>query len=380
MQTPKAIGTNPKILVKARENSGYSIDEAAKKMGTNTKVSKLLDWELGKDVPTFKQLSKLSKIYNYPSAFFFADEVPNEESLPTDYRTMPDRTIENFPEIKREIKKAHERREIAIELIRKLGISLPEFTLKCSINDTPEKVASMIREYLGITIEEQLKWKKDKYTALNNWKSILESKGILIFQFTGISKDEIRGYSINKKPLPVIGINTADGPKTRNFSIFHELAHIISGTSGVCDMKDRDKKIERFCDEVAAKFLVPRSTLLKENLVNGHDDLYWEDYILNALSNRFGVSKEVILITLVTSRRSTWDIYRKIKSSWPKESKQSTKDSTFKIPYHIKVRSWNGNYYTQILIDAYHNNLINRHNLSNYMGDIKLIHIEKMEG
>ena len=379
MQTPKAIGTNPKILVRARENSGYSIYEAAKKMGTNSKVSKLQDWELGKDVPTFKQLSKLSKIYNYPSAFFFADEVPCEESLPTDYRTMPDRTIENFPEIKREIKNAHERREIAIELTRKLDITLPEFTLKCSITDNPEKVASMIREYLGITIDEQLKWKKDRYTALNTWKSILESKGILIFQFTGISKEEIRGYSINKKPLPVIGINTGDSPKTRNFSIFHELAHIISGTSGVCDMKDRDKKIERFCDEVAAEFLVPPSILLKEKLVNGHESLYWEDYILNSLSNRFGVSKEVILITLVTSKRSSWEIYRKIKSTWPTEATNNN-NAPIKIPYHIKVRSWNGNYYTRLLLDAYHNNLINRHNLSSYMGDIKLIHIEKMEG
>ena len=379
MRTPKAIGTNPEILVKARENSGYNVDEVAKKLDKDTKI--LLSWEVGKDVPTFKQLSKLSKIYNFPSAFFFADEVPNEVPIPTDFRTMPNRTIENFPEIKREIKNANEKREIAIELIQRLNAELPEFTLECSINDDPSEVASMIRKYLDVTIEEQLKWKKDKYTALNKWKNILENKGILIFQFTGISPDEIRGYSLTEKPLPVIGINTGELPKTRNFSIFHELAHIISGTSGICDMRDRNKKIERFCDEVAAKFLVPPSNLLNEELVKANDSLYWDYDTLTTLSNRYGVSKEVILISLVKSKRSTWNIYRKIKSNWydeSEESEDSSNNKPYRIPYHVKVLSWNGNYYTQILFDAYHNHLINRHNLSNYMGDIKFEHIEKM--
>jgi len=88
-------------------------------------------------------------------------------------------------------------------------------------------------------------------------------KGVLVFQFTGISHKEIRGYAISNHPLPVIGINTGDKPKSRNFSIFHELTHIILGTGGVCDMNDRNVKIERFCDEVAANFLVPPSALLK---------------------------------------------------------------------------------------------------------------------
>jgi len=274
MRTPKAIGTNHNILHWARKNVGYSVDEVADKMYKETEV--INSWENGDDVPTFKQLSKLSKIYHYPSAFFFAEEVPEDEPLPSDYRTMPDRDIENFPEIKFEIKDAHERREIALELIQRLDIPLPEFDLKCSVDDDPEEVALKIREYLGVTIKKQLKWKKDKYVALNNWKSILESKGILIFQFSCISPEEIRAYAIDQHPLPVIGVNTGDDPKARIFSIFHELAHIITGTGGVCDMSDRDKKIERFCNEVAANFLVHPSVLLEMDQVKDHEGLYWE--------------------------------------------------------------------------------------------------------
>jgi|GEM_PF-4388141 len=88
MRTPKAIGTNHNILQWARKNAGYSVSEVAKKMDKKTEV--ITSWENGEDVPTFKQLSKLSKIYHYPSAFFFAQEVPEDEPLPSDYRTLPD--------------------------------------------------------------------------------------------------------------------------------------------------------------------------------------------------------------------------------------------------------------------------------------------------
>ncbi|AUB57477.1 hypothetical protein BK008_03530 [Methanobacterium sp. MZ-A1] len=374
MRTPKATGTNHNILQWARKNAGYSASEVAKKMDKKTEV--ITSWENGEDVPTFKQLSKLSKIYHYPSAFFFAEEVPEDEPLPSDYRTMPDRNIENFPEIIFEIKDAQERREIALELTQKLDIPLPEFDLECSLDDDPEDIAFKIREYLDVTIEEQLKWKKDKYTALNNWKTILESKGILIFQFTGISPQEIRAYAIDQRPLPVIGINTGDDPRARNFSIFHELAHIITGTSGVCDLNDRHKKIERFCDEVAAKFLVPPSKLLEMDEVRNHEGLYWEDEDLRSLGNKFGVSREVILISLVKLGKSTWNIYKQIKETWASESDE---DGEHKIPYYIKVKSWNGDYYTGLVLQAYHNKLINRLDLSSYMGNIKLEHIAKME-
>jgi hypothetical protein len=40
---------------------------------------------------------------------------------------------------------------------------------------------------------------KNEYTSLNNWKNILEQTGGIVFQFSGIATNEIRGYSINKK-------------------------------------------------------------------------------------------------------------------------------------------------------------------------------------
>jgi len=60
--------------------------------------------------------------------------------------------------------------------ILKWDMRMQDLPLKihCSIDDEVEEVAKNIRNYLGIAIEEQFKWKKDEYTSLNNWKSILE--------------------------------------------------------------------------------------------------------------------------------------------------------------------------------------------------------------
>lgn len=378
MRTPKAIGANPEIIKWARKNAGYDIEEVAQKM--NKTVDKFSLWETGEDVPTFKQLSKLASIYRYPSAFFFSEEVPISKPLPVDYRTIPNRTIDNFPEIKFELESADEKREIAIDLSEKLGLDIPNFDLKCSIQDDPEEVAIKIREYLEIPLEKQFKWKKDDYTALNKWKNILENKGILVFQFSKIDPHEIRGYSINKNPFPVIGINTGDKPKARNFSIFHELAHIVSGTGGVCNMETKDKKIERFCDSVASKFLIPPKSLLNEKIVKLSHSMEWNDEDLNELSRKYSVSKESMLIALVENKKSTWDFYKKTKKEWINQKRMKNYyDKDPHIPYHLKISSWNGKYYMRILFDAYNNNLININNLSRYLGDVKLKHIEKIE-
>jgi Zn-dependent peptidase ImmA (M78 family) len=345
----------------------------------NKDVTDFSLWETGKEVPTFKQLSLLSNFYKYPSAFFFDDEVPESTPLPVDYRTMPDRPIENFPEIKFEVESANEKREIALELSNKLGVTIPDFDLNVSIKDNPEEVAAKIRYYLGIPIEEQFKWKKEDYTSLNNWKSVLEQKGVIVFQFSGIAPTEIRGYSKNKKPLPVIGINTGDNPKARNFSIFHELAHIVSGTDGICNMENRDQKIERFCDSVAANFLIPSNYLLNEDLVRKNKSMIWDSNDLYKLSKKYSVSVESMLIALIDNKKSTWDFYREIKEQWKRQEDIENQKTDNRIPYHKKISSWNGKYYIKLLFDAYNSKLINRNNLSRYLGDVKLKHIEKIE-
>ena len=72
-------GVNGNIIRWAREFYNMTPDEAAKSIGITSE--KLLDWEEGKDYPTYAKLRKLSEVYRKPSAIFFFPEPPHLSPL-----------------------------------------------------------------------------------------------------------------------------------------------------------------------------------------------------------------------------------------------------------------------------------------------------------
>ena len=87
-----------------------------------------------------------------------------------------------------------------------MGENIPEFSIKASINESAQNVANRIITNLKINHRE-VAATLPGYDALNYWKKFLESKGILIFQSTGIPLDVMRGACVAKPKLPVIIIN-----------------------------------------------------------------------------------------------------------------------------------------------------------------------------
>lgn len=59
----KAI-VKPELLVWARNNAGYHVEEVARKL--KLKVERLQSWERGEARPSISQLRKLGKIYKRP--------------------------------------------------------------------------------------------------------------------------------------------------------------------------------------------------------------------------------------------------------------------------------------------------------------------------
>jgi hypothetical protein len=83
-----------------------------------------------------------------------------------------------------EIRRAHDRREVALELVRDLGIEPARFEAMISRADNPERAASSLRAYLGVSPADQRGW-KGPYGPFNSWRSILERHGVLAFQARG---------------------------------------------------------------------------------------------------------------------------------------------------------------------------------------------------
>lgn len=66
------IQINPLVLKSLRENSGYSIEDIARKLQTDPE--KIKEVESGRSSFTLTQIKKLADIYHCPLAAFFADK------------------------------------------------------------------------------------------------------------------------------------------------------------------------------------------------------------------------------------------------------------------------------------------------------------------
>jgi Zn-dependent peptidase ImmA (M78 family) len=96
----------------------------------------------------------------------------------------------------------------------------------------------------------------------------LEAKDILVFQFTGVRPKQMLGFSLSFDQLPVIAVNRKLKANGRVFTLLHELAHLLIGESGVCDLAEdhlgspTDQRTEVFANRLAAAVLLPKSSLV----------------------------------------------------------------------------------------------------------------------
>jgi len=206
-----------------------------------------------------------------------------------------------------------------------MGAKAPLFGLKTSLAEDAEDVGLRIREALRILVEEQVAW-GDKRVAFNEWRAALEAAGLLVFQASGIETREMRGFSLTDRPLPAVVVNVRDAYAGRTFSMFHELAHIMLETGGLCDFEEyrqdtsQEQQIEVFCNRVAAAALVPGDNLLQEELVRrNRGTREWPESDTRHLANRYGVSREALLRRLLTFHRISLPHYRICRQQFQRE-------------------------------------------------------------
>jgi Zn-dependent peptidase ImmA (M78 family)/DNA-binding XRE family transcriptional regulator len=376
----------PEILIWARENAAYTIDIAAKKNAVS--VEKLLSWENGKDAPTINQLRKIAQVYKFPLSVFYLSKPPKNFSVMHDFRRLSIDNILNYsPELKYEIRLAEQRRELALELFNELNENPSSFTFHVNLDDSPEELSLKIRKILNMKIDEQINW-KDPRLAFNELRSKIEDLGILVFQAIKVDLKEMRGFSIAEQILPVIAINRKDSYNGRIFSLLHEFTHLMLGKGGVSDFSEEgerdieDKRIEIFCNHVAAATLVPKEFILKESIVINNNNLSWDNLTLEELSKRYSVSKEVILRRLLTLGKTNESFYNKKRQEFIKELVETNKNKKikdFKRNIPNETFSSLGTPYIKLVIDNYYKEKITLNQLSYFLGGIKIKHLKKIE-
>lgn len=287
---------NPSILTFSREQMGYGIPEIAKKVPV--KEERWLKWEQGEEKPTTNQLIKIADQLDRTPAYFYLPSIPDEEEPLSEFRTINNLKLDSAsPKLISAIREARRNREELISLYRSIN-QQPEPLLEYEVAGKPiKKIASEVRQWLGITYELQSSWSSSS-KALTEWKSLLEDRDIYVMQFPYVEVDECRGFAIAEELFPVIGINSKDSYNARIFTLIHELAHVLFRDSVLINDSltgyfGGNRTLEQKCNRLAAEILVPESDIKAECDI---DEISEKE--VKRLSNKFCVSGFVILIRL----------------------------------------------------------------------------------
>lgn len=300
---------NPDILSWARERAQLSISALASKL--KVPEDKIDAWERGEKQPTFKQAQTFAARTHVPFGYLYLRQPPKETLPLPDLRTVdgqaPNRLSSELIEM---VQIVLRRQEWFAEYLRDQGIERNPHVGRFSAKSDIMAVVRDMRHALGVpTHPERGNWED----YLRGLIRKIEDAGVLVMRqgyirhhTRPLSVKEFRGFAISDSLAPVIFINQADAPAARLFTLIHELAHIWIGKSGISDASpDTHRKEERFCNAVAAEFLVPETEF--QSHWRMLDD--WRDN-LSALEAHFRVSTWVVARRALTLGKISLENYR----------------------------------------------------------------------
>jgi Zn-dependent peptidase ImmA (M78 family) len=372
---------NRRTLKWARESANISLEEVAYRMKKDTAIVE--DWESeGGESPTYIQLEKLSyEIYKRPIAIFFFPEPPEEVDPKGSFRTLPASELDDLPSTFLKLFRDAQAMQINLEELND-GINPAHKKIFIDLSFTPgdnaKKAATIVRNYLGISLEKQLQWKDDP-TALKEWRRAIESKGIYVFK-DAFYMDEISGFCIYDNEFPVIYLNNSMPITRQIFTLFHELAHLLLKTGGIDKRNDaflrrlrgENKKAEILCNRFTGEFLVPDSdfeTMIKE--------IQLDEKGIQQSANRYKVSREVILRKCLNRGLIDQAYYEQKSRQWIEEAQKRRKKDKGGDYYRNVVAYW-GDTYLDLVFKKYYQGRFDASQLAEYLG-VKVTYIPGIE-
>jgi transcriptional regulator with XRE-family HTH domain len=171
----------PALLVWARERAGYRVEDAAKK--AQVSLQRLASWERGEARPSVAQLKKLAEVYRRPLSVFYLTPPPKDFDPLHDFRRLHGTQPSSpSPQLRYEIRRAHERRDLALELYELAEGHRPaSLPLRQSSRSNPDLLAAEIRRFLGVDRARQSTWGSPE-AAFRHWRAALEARLVLVFQ------------------------------------------------------------------------------------------------------------------------------------------------------------------------------------------------------
>jgi Zn-dependent peptidase ImmA (M78 family) len=226
-------------------------------------------WERGEKQPTFKQLEDFARVTHTPMGFLFLPEPPIERLPIRDFRAVKGGPPRPSADLLETIYAMQRRQDWLREERREWEADPLELVGSARLADDPLAIGQEMRRAVGVSEG----WAADVRTwqeAVNELRRRIEGLGIMAVVNGVVGNDthrklnveEFLGFALTDSYAPLIFVNGADWKSRQMFTLAHELAHVwlgsegegISGFEGIFPGAAR---VEKFCDQAAAEFLVP---------------------------------------------------------------------------------------------------------------------------
>jgi len=241
-------------LQKARRLLQLTPEEVSLEL--NATRQDILDWEKERAQPTLKQLEKLAELCGREIDYFLKETPAPPEKI--EFRGKPGQSLKELTkEAKIMLARFDELCRIALEfenlLNKKREVNLPRF--EESVH--PKTIAQTLRRKLDAG---------DK--PLPNLRERLEGEGVRIFELP-VPEDAFSGFSFwHAEYGPCILLNAREPKGRRNFTLAHELAHLLYGHgSSLCYIPlkfgEHLGDLEYKANQVAIELLLPELGVVK---------------------------------------------------------------------------------------------------------------------
>ena len=349
------------VITWARKRAGFSVEEATENF------AKIVAWEAGEAFPTYPQLERLADTFKLPIAVFFFPEPPDLPPISESFRTLPAGEFEQIPRrVKFLLRKAQALQLNLSELCQAQNPAERLITreLEFAVNVRLEVMAREVRDYIGVSLEEQCAWATDD-DALKNWRQALSDVGVFVFK-DAFRVPEYSGFCLYDEVFPVIYVNNSAAKTRQIFTFFHELAHLLFHTSGIDTIEDEyipalpvpARRIEILCNRFAAQFLVPEAAFWAA--FAGRDA---SEETAELLAARFHVSREFVYRKFLDQGMITQEAYIEAADRWADQRGPGGPGGDF---YWTKI-VYLGREYIQLALSQYHQNRIDQNQLAEYL-------------
>ena len=315
------VNIKPEMLIWAYERAGYSRQEAVH-------LFPILEaWLEGRKQPTARQAEQYAAKFYVPLGFLMMSTPPQEEPIIPMFRKGNIKSPGSL-NVYDTINQIAMRQSWMSEYLQEIGADPLPFVAAFQNRNEDEMVAC-IRDLLDVPEfwEEQFHKPEDLVRSL---AAKIENRGVAV-SFNGvvgnnthrqISVEDCRGFALVDDYAPFIFVNNSDAKPAQYFTLIHEFVHILIGfgaSYGLNSVNNLTEENERFCDEVAARFLAPKSAF----------DKYWQgldkiDIMARKLKASYVViARRAYALNLITKeefkgyldelekRRAEWAIVKK---------------------------------------------------------------------